>query len=274
MQATLQCLGCVKAKIPVARSYHCSTKCFSDAWQHHRVLHERAISAVNDNGNEEEDLFGGRYNSSGSGVINTGLSGTVSSTSLTNGSTPFYPSPTTQRSGETWFEVGRSKSYTPSADDIGHVLKFECVVVDAETNLPSGPVSTLLTSRVIPAPSPSPRCLVPVSSVDVIGPLDSDGRASSSSSFTVLSYNILADAYATNESYSYCPSWALSWPYRRQNLLREIVGYHADIVCLQEVRWGTLWCVFGNKVGFVYWHSKENSSLMCRDGKIYCFLKP
>ncbi|KAM1735727.1 hypothetical protein ACFX12_014165 [Malus domestica] len=235
-QATLQCLGCVKAKIPVAKSYHCSPKCFSDAWQHHRVLHDRAATAVNENGNEEEEVFG-RFNSSGSGVLNTSLSGSVSSTSLTNGSAPLYPAAVTQRSGgETWFEVGRSKTYTPTADDIGHVLKFECVVVDTESKVPVGHVNTILTSRVIPAPSPSPRRLVPVNGVDVMGHLDSDGRISSSGTFTVLSYNILSDVYATSESYSYCPSWALSWPYRRQNLLREIVGYRADIVCLQEVQ--------------------------------------
>ncbi|OAY40659.1 carbon catabolite repressor protein 4 homolog 1 [Manihot esculenta] len=235
-QATLQCLGCVKAKIPVAKSYHCSPKCFSDAWQHHRVLHDRAASAVNENGNEEEELFG-RFNSSGSGVINTGLSGSASSASLTNGSAPLYPAAVAQRNGgETWFEVGRSKTYTPSADDIGHVLKFECVVVDVETKSPIGHVNTMLTSRVIPAPSPTPRHLIPVSGVDMMGHLDSDGRISSSGTFTVLSYNILSDVYATSETYSYCPSWALSWPYRRQNLLREIVGYRADIVCLQEVQ--------------------------------------
>ncbi|KAM5559106.1 carbon catabolite repressor protein 4 [Rosa sericea] len=235
-QATLQCLGCVKAKLPVSKSYHCSPKCFSDAWQHHRVLHDRAASAVNENGNEEEEVFG-RFNSSGSGVLNTSLSGSVSSTSLTNGSTPLYPAAVTQRSGgETWFEVGRSKTYTPTADDIGHVLKFECAVVDVETKVPVGPSNPILTSRVIPAPSPSPRRLVPVNGVDVMGHIDSDGRISSSGTFTVLSYNILSDVYATSESYSYCPSWALSWPYRRQNLLREIVGYRADIVCLQEVQ--------------------------------------
>ncbi|KAF5474016.1 carbon catabolite repressor protein 4 homolog 1-like [Juglans microcarpa x Juglans regia] len=232
-QATLQCLGCVKAKIPVAKSYHCSPKCFSDAWQHHRVLHDRAASAVNENGNEEEELFG-RFNSSGSAAS---LSGSASTTSLTNGSTPLYPAAVTQRSGgETWFEVGRYKTYTPTADDIGHVLKFECVVVDAETKLPVGHVNTILTSRVIPAPSPSPRHLIPVNGADAMGHLDSDGRVSSSGTFSVLSYNILSDAYATNDVYSYCPSWALSWPYRRQNLLREIVGYRADIVCLQEVQ--------------------------------------
>ncbi|KAF8403947.1 hypothetical protein HHK36_012054 [Tetracentron sinense] len=239
-QATLQCLGCVKAKIPVAKSYHCSPRCFSDAWQHHRVLHDRAASAVNENGTEEEELFG-RFNSSGSGVLNTSLSGSTSSIgqspSLNNGSAPLYPAAVTERSGgETWFEVGRSKSYTPTTDDIGHVLKFECVAVDAETKLPVGHVNTILTSHVIPAPSPSPRRLISVNGADVMGHLDLDIRTASSGTFTVLSYNILSDVYATNELYSYCPSWALSWPYRRQNLLREIVGYRADILCLQEVQ--------------------------------------
>lgn len=223
-EATLQCLGCIKTKVPVTKSYHCSTKCFTDAWQHHRVLHERAAAEGND---EEEELL--RLNSSGS--VSSILS-TVSS--LTNGSSSsVYPSSIIQKTGaggETLVEVGRSKTYTPMADDVGHVLKFECVVVNAETKQNVGHSCTILTSRVIPAPSPSPRRMIPVS-----GAVDSNGRPMSMGSFTVLSYNILADAYASSEIYSYCPTWALSWTYRRQNLLREIVKYHADIVCLQEV---------------------------------------
>lgn len=224
-EATLQCLGCIKTKVPVTKSYHCSTKCFTDAWQHHRVLHERAAAEGND---EEEELL--RLNSSGS--VSSILS-TVSS--LTNGSSSsVYPSAITQKTGaggETLVEVGRSKTYTPMADDVGQVLKFECVVVNAETKQNVGHSCTILTSRVIPAPSPSPRRMIPVS-----GTVDSNGRPMSMGSFTVLSYNILADAYASSEIYSYCPTWALSWTYRRQNLLREIVKYHADIVCLQEVQ--------------------------------------
>ncbi|KAL2483152.1 Carbon catabolite repressor protein 4-like protein 1 [Forsythia ovata] len=235
-QATLQCIGCVKAKIPVAKSYHCSSKCFSDAWQHHRLLHERAASAANENGNEEEEIFA-RFNgqgNAGTSVVNTSLSASQSSSSLGNGTT-LYPAAIQRSGGETLFEVGLAKTYTPTADDIGHVLKFECVVVDTETNSTVGLSSTILTSRVIPAPSPSPRRLIPVSG-DVPGNLDMDGRISSVGTFTVLSYNILSEVYATSELYSYCPPWALSWPYRRQNLLREIVGYRADIVCLQEVQ--------------------------------------
>lgn len=236
-QATLQCLGCLKAKLPVSKSYHCSPKCFSDAWQHHRVLHERAASAVNENGNEEEEIFG-RFTSTGSTTSSmVSVSSSQSNSSFSNGNTALYPAAITQKSGgETWFEVGRSKTYTPTADDVGHVLRFECVVVDAETKLAVGAPVALSTSRVIPAPSPIPRRLIPVSGIDVSGHLDVDGRISSTGTFTVLSYNILSDAFATNELYSYCPTWALSWTYRRQNLLREIVGYRADIVCLQEVQ--------------------------------------
>uniref|UniRef100_A0A1D1Z1X0 poly(A)-specific ribonuclease n=1 Tax=Anthurium amnicola TaxID=1678845 RepID=A0A1D1Z1X0_9ARAE len=232
-QATFQCLGCIKAKIPVAKSYHCSSRCFSDAWQHHRVLHDRAASAVNENGGEEEELFG-RFN-------NTGLAGSAAnvglSPGLNNGSAPLYSSSVVERGGgESWFEVGRSRTYTPTADDIGNVLKFECAVVEADTRITMGAANTISTSRVIPAPSPIPRRLIPVRGVGLMGHYDYDGRTATSENFTVLSYNILSDAYATSESYSYCPPWALSWHYRRQNLLREIIGYHADILCLQEVQ--------------------------------------
>ncbi|KAJ3702722.1 hypothetical protein LUZ61_006427 [Rhynchospora tenuis] len=226
--ATLQCLGCLKVKIPVTKSYHCSAKCFSDTWQHHRVLHERAANT--ENGTEEDGggdhLFGRLPTQSPS----------------TNGPVPIVNPD--KNSGETWYEVGRSKTYTPTSDDIGHVLRFECVVVDVDTRIPVGTVSSILTSRVIPAPTPTPRRMIPVvpggSGAEAIqGGFDMDGRNASVTSmgtFTVLSYNILADTYATNDVYSYCPSWALSWTYRRQNLLREIVGYHADIICLQEVQ--------------------------------------
>ncbi|KAK2400752.1 DNAse I superfamily protein [Trifolium repens] len=222
--ATIQCVGCIKAKVPVPKSYHCTSKCFSDAWQHHRALHDRAANAVNENGNEEDEVFG-RFNSS--------VSSSASSASLTNGyAAPMYPS-SIKNGSETWFEVGRSKTYTPTADDIGHVLKFECSVVDAVTKLPIGQVNTLLTNRVITAPSPVPRRVI---RVDGMGHLDLDRRMTSLGTFTVMSYNVLSETCASNDLYNYCPPWALSWPYRRQNLLREIVGYCADIICLQEVQ--------------------------------------
>ena len=61
------------------------------------------------------------------------------------------------------------------------------------------------------------------------------GHSVASRTFIVLSYNVLSDLYETSDIYNYCPPWALSWPYRRQNFLREIVGYQEDTLWLQEV---------------------------------------
>lgn len=68
-------------------------------------------------------------------------------------------------------------------------------------------------------------------------------------------YNVLCDKYATRQMYGYCPSWALTWEYRKkvrfaliakalqaikffphqQAILDEIRHYSADIISLQEV---------------------------------------
>jgi hypothetical protein len=42
--------------------------------------------------------------------------------------------------------------------------------------------------------------------------------------FTVLSYNLLADIYATQDRHRLCPLQALEWGYRSQNLVQEILG--------------------------------------------------
>ncbi|GJP85480.1 hypothetical protein CLOP_g15576 [Closterium sp. NIES-67] len=288
--ATLQCLGCVKAKLPIARSYHCSPLCFQSAWPRHRALHSRGLGGSThgssdgtipgeisagggaagvgggqrrENGGaaEEEELFG-KFNS-GNGT--TGLAGGGAQGGMggygqaeqqqgvqrpLGGGFAHRPPPggvahqfdTTgggsnagggASGGEVWFEVGRGKPYTPSTDDVGHVLKLECVPIEAATGLPVAPPSTLLTSRVIPAPSPTPRRMVAVGGGEGEGQMGGGGGRGG---FTLLSYNVLADLYATSEMYSYCPPWALSWAYRKQNLLRELLGYRADIMCLQEVQ--------------------------------------
>uniref|UniRef100_A0A8B9Q548 Phosphodiesterase 12 n=1 Tax=Apteryx owenii TaxID=8824 RepID=A0A8B9Q548_APTOW len=55
-----------------------------------------------------------------------------------------------------------------------------------------------------------------------------------------VSYNILADAYAQTEFsrtvlYPYCAPYALELDYRQNLLKKELAGYSADLVCLQEV---------------------------------------
>lgn len=60
------------------------------------------------------------------------------------------------------------------------------------------------------------------------------------SSLRVVSYNILADLYADSDYtravlFPYCPPYALKLEYRKQLYIKEILGYNADILCLQEV---------------------------------------
>lgn len=110
-QATLQCVVCIKEKVPIAKSYHCTPRCFSDAWRHHRALHDRAKKTASENGADDEDLFG-RFNGGTSTSLNSGISGVAPNVgqtpSLNNGPVPVYPTTAADRSGEAWSEVGFS----------------------------------------------------------------------------------------------------------------------------------------------------------------------
>ena len=122
--------------------------------------------------------------------------------------------------------MARTKGYHPLMEDVGHILKFEVVPLHSGNHSEAGTPTTVVTGRVIQAPTPPRRNLVPIAMHD----------GSEGGRFSVLTYNVLADLYATSEMYHYTPPWALSWAYRRQNILKEIVGHNADILCLQEVQ--------------------------------------
>lgn len=68
--------------------------------------------------------------------------------------------------------------------------------------------------------------------------LEDDPNISAVDSFTILSYNVLCEKYAPASSYMYCPSWALSWEFRKDLIVNEIVSYNADVICLQEIELG------------------------------------
>lgn len=101
----------------------------------------------------------------------------------------------------------------------------------------SPPVATLqggtteiigyLRDRVRPKPPLPDRGWV--NYVDLPENAPSDGR------FRVFTYNILAENYATQERHPYVPYWALEWDYRKQRILKQLISYKADIICLQEV---------------------------------------
>ena len=56
----------------------------------------------------------------------------------------------------------------------------------------------------------------------------------------VVSYNILSDGlaetvFSKDGLFPYCPDEYVSWAYREHLLLDEIIGYNADLICLQEL---------------------------------------
>lgn len=195
--ATVQCIGCLKAKVPFHKSYHCTSKCFAASWSNHKLMHARPPNSGRDENGQEEEVV--CYRGSGGAAA-----------------------------GDSWVEVGRNRSYTPSPEDVGHILKYEVTPFDSHNGTELETPTCVLTSRVIPIPTPPTRNMLPV---------EGSATTSAPSNFTVLTYNVLADLYASTEMYgSYCPPWALSWAYRKQSLLREVLSYQADVLCLQEVQ--------------------------------------
>ncbi|XP_069691663.1 2',5'-phosphodiesterase 12 isoform X1 [Periplaneta americana] len=129
---------------------------------------------------------------------------------------------------ENWVEVGSGYYYTPSISDIGCHLKLVCAPQKGSVE---GPTSDVVSTNPVEA-GPG-EC--PFESRHAFTKEQLSGET-----FRVVSYNILADLYADSdvarkELYPYCPAYALSIDYRKQLIMKELLGYNADIICLQEV---------------------------------------
>lgn len=53
-------------------------------------------------------------------------------------------------------------------------------------------------------------------------------------SYTIMSYNILAQSLVRRDQFPYCSKLALKMNHRKQNIIQELLHYSPDIVCLQE----------------------------------------
>ncbi|XP_033481525.2 2',5'-phosphodiesterase 12 [Epinephelus lanceolatus] len=127
-----------------------------------------------------------------------------------------------------WTEVGCGRVHVPSNQDIGCRLKLRCTPKDGER---SGLTKELVSVGTVEAGP---------------GVCTFDNRHAYTvkeaewPAVRVVSYNILADIYAQTELsktvlYPYCPQYALQLDYRQNLIKKELAGYNADIICLQEV---------------------------------------
>ena len=94
----------------------------------------------------------------------------------------------------------------------------------------SGLISYLRDSCPVPLP-PADREWITVEADSF--PSVADAGVPEPEVFSVSSYNVLCEKMATSHMYGYTPSWALSWDYRKELILQEIMGYSADLLCLQ-----------------------------------------
>ncbi|XP_051957305.1 2',5'-phosphodiesterase 12 [Xyrauchen texanus] len=148
--------------------------------------------------------------------------------------------PNAQMSGalDCWREAGHERVFTPSNTDIGLRVMLKCTPGNG--------------SRF-----GQPKELVSLSTVEAgPGTCTFDNRhmytqkVTDGPSVRVVSYNILADIYAQTDLsktvlYPYCAPYAMELDYRQNLIKKELSGYNADIICLQEVDKG----VFTDSLG-------------------------
>lgn len=124
--------------------------------------------------------------------------------------------------------IFHDRTYTPTAMDVGCCLRVEVAAHSSvDHSVLAGPVITF-SEPVLSAPKPPPKRPL----ITVPGSATFSGVR-----FRVLTYNVLAEMYATRQIYPSCDSWILSWPYRRTILMHELSEAQGDIVCLQELQY-------------------------------------
>lgn len=149
--------------------------------------------------------------------------------SLANELSDITAEQSTSEGEEEWAEVGQEFVYVPGIEDTGCQLKMSCKAASTEKEAHTW-YDVVTSSGVSAGPGQTP---FEERQIYTTRPI------SDASAFRIVSYNILASCYLEDEAtceawFGYCPKYALAIEYRQQLLLKEIVGYNADIVCLQE----------------------------------------
>eukprot|EP00545_Synedropsis_sp_CCMP1620_P013445 CAMPEP_0119014934 /NCGR_PEP_ID=MMETSP1176-20130426/10467_1 /TAXON_ID=265551 /ORGANISM="Synedropsis recta cf, Strain CCMP1620" /LENGTH=570 /DNA_ID=CAMNT_0006968185 /DNA_START=500 /DNA_END=2209 /DNA_ORIENTATION=+ len=227
-------LQCVSTQSSLFKCTFCNSSCFVSAWKTQYTVakdrgsrsgtpvHRRAASfGTDDDKSTDGSVASFRrnpYSDDGSAHSNPGTPRANS-----GGYNNLYGD---GEQKEEWLEISRDQLYIPNGEDCGRKLKLEAAAYSSETG-------ELLMLRVVKtdivlarAPDPIKRSLVTAKTTGAAG----------GARFRIATYNVLAEIYATQQQYPYCDFWALSWDYRFQNILREIMDASPDVVCLQEVQ--------------------------------------
>ncbi|KAH8241525.1 hypothetical protein KR026_010129 [Drosophila bipectinata] len=129
-----------------------------------------------------------------------------------------------------WELCGQGFRYDPKSEDIGYFMKF--VVAPKNDKGMVGPLMESVSKSAVQA---GPGAC-PFEARQKYTPT----FLKSSDELRVMTYNLLADLYTDSDYtrthlFPYCPPEYLQIDYRKQLFVKEITGYHADLICLQEV---------------------------------------
>ncbi|XP_017773871.1 PREDICTED: 2',5'-phosphodiesterase 12-like [Nicrophorus vespilloides] len=123
-----------------------------------------------------------------------------------------------------WEQVGRQFNYLVKKTDADHYLKLECLPINSQH---TGEVFSVISQNVVCAIPQLPVCPFEDRQKHITG-------YTQNPNFRVVCYNTLSCRY-TGTQFTYCDKQHLSVDYRKQLIMKELTGYKADIICLQEV---------------------------------------
>ncbi|XP_017115627.1 2',5'-phosphodiesterase 12 [Drosophila elegans] len=129
-----------------------------------------------------------------------------------------------------WTLCGEGFQYLVTPEDVGYHLKFELTPRNEQGA--NGPVVEKISNSAVQA-APG---LCPFQARHHHTP----NYLSDSNEIRVVTYNLLADLYASSDYagktlFSYCPAKYLQIDFRKPLFINEIIGYNSDLICLQEV---------------------------------------
>jgi len=225
-------LQCISVQSSIYKKTFCNSNCFIQGWKTQYTISKDASNYIDDDARSvcSSSSFASSNYEFG-GASNGRKKKKDDSSPSTPRRTPYKDVgasvfDTLENNSSEWVEINRDNVYLPCADDVGRKLKVECASISESGEiLMHRSVSTELVLQR--SPDPAKRNLVTVKGAG------SGGRGAR---FRIVTYNVLAEIYATQQQYPYCDFWALSWEYRFQNILREVLDACPDVICLQEVQ--------------------------------------
>jgi len=133
---------------------------------------------------------------------------------------------------ENWVQVSSETVYTPTKDDVGHVLKVKVYAGNEERPATDESHCKTAESKFAVSVIDEPCLYESIPGVNYF--------CKNKKGIRVVSYNILADCYTTmnetskTEIFPYVNPEAIKIKYRLNLIIKELIAYNGDIIALQE----------------------------------------